>query len=344
MSNDPFEGDLRSVLTRQAPVDVPASLHAHVAALEPDARQSLVRRLAGPRANPTRFLEDAARFVVGGLAVLLVAAVAVVALLSASPAPDTAGPAAGAPKQIVWQTNLARLEADSIAIETAEHVFTAAADRVDVISDPGSVTYRTLEVSWLEYEREMRLNLYFAANDTHWWVSELRIYDGRPQGDWIGFAGPLFTTQRGQSFVGDIDLSGRNQYGSGRLRIEGARLTAFVPGTGPRPFENCRFIGPTGRDILGRPVPQPNDPDLSEFGLISGMSASEAYDQIIHLGICYEFRLEFPALNQGQRWCIPPPGRVREFMFGSSGELLVFVEDRARRTNDPNMADFVGCG
>ena len=343
MSNDPFERDLRSLLVRQAPLDVPASLHAHVAALQPGARESWVRRLAGPRANPSRWLEGTRRLAVGGLAVLLVAAIAGLALLSVSPAPDTTGPAAGGPKQIVWQTNLARLEADSIAIETAEHVFRAAADRFAVTSDPGSAAYRTLEISWREHEREMRLNLYFAANATHWWVRELRVYDGRLSGEWISFAGPLFATQRGHSFVGDIDLSGRNKYGSARLRIEGARLTAFVPGTGPKPFENCRFIGPAGRDMLGRPVPQPADPDLSEFGLVPGMDASAAYDQITRHAICYEFRLEFPALNQGQRWCVPPPGRVREFLFGSSGELLVFVEDRARTTSDPNMPDFIGC-
>jgi hypothetical protein len=142
--------------------------------------------------------------------------------------------------------------------------------------------------------------------------------------------------------VGDIDLAGSNRYGPGRLRIDAARLTAFAPGTGPRRFEDCRFSGATERD-LGRPVPQPSDPYLSRIGLFPGMEARAAYDEIARHGLCYEFRLEFPALNQGQRWCIPPPGRVREFMFGSSGEVLVFFEDRAHTTSDPNMPDFVGC-
>lgn len=343
MSNDRFERDLRAVLGTLAPLDVPASLHARVAALEPGPRDGWVGRMVRLRAQPSRWLERVGQLAFAGAAVLLVCAVGALALFYASRPPGTAGPGAGGQEAIIWQTSLASLEADAISIETGERVFTAATNRFQVNSDPGSGTYRTLEVSWFENDREMRLNLYFAADAANWWVSELRVYDGRPRSEWVSFAGPLFRTARGQSFAGDIELSGGNAHGPVTLRIDGARLSAFVPGTGPRPFENCRFIGPAGRDLLGRPVPQQLDPDLSEFGLVPGMDAVDAYDEIVRHGICYEFRLEFPALNQGQRWCVPPRGKVREFLFGSEGQLLVFVEDRTRTTSDPSMPDFIGC-
>ncbi|MDP8905529.1 MAG: hypothetical protein M3N29_09525 [Chloroflexota bacterium] len=341
MRNDPFERELRETLAARAPAGVPASLHAQVATLEPDAKEGWFSRVVGRRPRRLDWLGLVARSAVAAVAVLLVFAIGGLGLLYATLPPGIAGPGAGA-KAIVWRTDLAALEADAISIETAGQLFTAAANDFDVSSDRGSDAYRTLEISWREHRREMRLNLYFAADDASWWVTELRVYDGRPRGDWITFRGPLSRTERGRSFVGDVDLSGHNEHGSARLRIEGARLTAFVPGTGPRPFENCRFVGPPGRDLLGRPVPQQLDPDLSEFGLFPGMDARDAYDQIVRHAICYEFRLEFPALNRDQRWCLPPPGKVREFLFGSEGQLLVFVEDPTR-TTDANMPDFVGC-
>jgi hypothetical protein len=63
-----------------------------------------------------------------------------------------------------------------------------------VHSDPGDRRYRTLEVTWRERGVEMRMNIYFAADDTHWWATEVRVYDGSADGDWIGWGGGMSAT------------------------------------------------------------------------------------------------------------------------------------------------------
>ena len=56
---------------------------------------------------------------------------------------------------------------------------------VDVHSDPGTLTYRTLEATWRENGVEMRLNMYFAGDAASTWVEEVRIYDGEVDGKWL---------------------------------------------------------------------------------------------------------------------------------------------------------------
>lgn len=329
MTADAFERDLRSTLAALAPDDVPANLHVHAAQLErtPPAVRDWFPRLGS--------------LAVGIVAVVLAVVVAVAAIYVAR-VPPHVGPGTGL-RTMSWATDLARLEADGLRIETGGAVFVGAAERFSVVSDPGTPTYRTLEISWTEQGSDMRLNMYFAADETHWWVSEIRTYDGMPIPDWVTYRGPFFRTERGSAYEGTVDLAGSGRAGGGRLHIDDMRLAAFLPGSGQQPLEGCRVIGPQGLDPLGRPVAHPSDPDLTEYGLKPGMAAHDAYDEITRQGICYEFRLEFPRLNAGQHWCLPPPGKVREFAFGSEGQLLIFVEDTARRTLEPDAPNFIGC-
>jgi hypothetical protein len=108
-----------------------------------------------------------------------------------------------------------------------------------------------------------------------------------------------------------------------------------------RPIPECQALGPVPENPF-EPV-MSEIPDLTEFGLTRGMDAREAYARLSAQGICHEFRLEFPAINRGQVWCVPPLGEMREYMYGSRGEVIVFVEDPALRTFDPNMPETVGC-
>ena len=80
--------------------------------------------------------------------------------------------------QISWKTDVVSLTAREFSIVAGGKTFRAATPKVDVQSDPGDATYRTLEATWQENGVEMRLNLYFGGDATAWWVDEVRIYNG----------------------------------------------------------------------------------------------------------------------------------------------------------------------
>jgi hypothetical protein len=131
--------------------------------------------------------------------------------------------------------------------------------------------------------------------------------------------------------------------GVGRLRIDGMTLRAFEAGTVPPAFDDCRAAGPGRTNPFGPPVAHPIHPDLSALGIEEGMEASAVGSKLVAQGICHEFRLEFPSINRGQIWCTAPPGKVREFAFGSSGQVLVFIEDATSLPLDTELPQVVGC-
>jgi len=121
-------------------------------------------------------------------------------------------------------------------------VFLVQPGPILVSSDPGNETYQTLELTWKEHGREMRMNLYFAADERSWWVSELRTYNGAVNGDWLFYGGPLFRTPLGQSFIGDIDLVSAD--GRGRIQFKGARIEPFRVGRIRRDPVGCLPAAP----------------------------------------------------------------------------------------------------
>jgi hypothetical protein len=207
-------------------------------------------------------------------------------------------------------------------------------------SDPGSRVYQTLEFGWHDEGVEMRINLYFAANANSWWVSQVRTYNGQTPGDWIYYPGPLFTTPLGAAFSGNVDLFGAGLGGVGRLQMNNLRLAAFQPGTMPPDFDQCLALG---RDLPAVQSMDTATQRLDPYGITTGMTANEVGERLDAANICHVFRLEFPRLNQAQIWCEPPPGKVREYLFGTSGELLVFVDDRTRGRDEPVVDQVVGC-
>ena len=126
-----------------------------------------------------------------------------------------------------------------MTIHEGDKVFTGLVPTVSIHSDPGDPTYRTLEVEWTEQGVEQRLYLYFAADDTDWWVSEIRTRDGYPDADWIAYHGPFFRTPRGETFEGDVHLIGGVGRAPGQLDIVDLRLAAFAPDTGPAALTGC---------------------------------------------------------------------------------------------------------
>lgn len=329
MTGDLFERDVRAALDGLVPARVPGSLATKVRTLR--SRE----RTHGP------WFRRLASAAVGTTAVVLVVVVGVVTVLRTGWEPVASG-AGLEPKAFTWGTQMATLAADRVAIDAGGRTYVAP-QQIYAHSDPGSATYRTLELGWDDDGTEMRLNLYLGANRTSWWIDHIRTYNGRDPGDWIYYLGPAFRTPLGQSFIGNVDLYGLGMGGLGRLRIDHLTLSAFEPGTVPPSFDNCRSVGPGRGNPFGPPVAQSNYPDLSELGIAPGMLATEVQSQLEALGICHLFRVELTHINRGQIWCTPPPGTVREFRLGSSGEISVIIDNPSRLPLDTEVPQVVGC-
>jgi hypothetical protein len=233
---------------------------------------------------------------------------------------------------VLWDSGSVRLEADAIEMRRGDCFF-AGIGPAEIHSDPGDPTYRTLEIVWEERGTDAGLNIYFAADETHWWVTEIRT----PAGEFYDHESlpyslnEVFRTPRGATFEGDVHL----EYGFGlpELVIEGLRLTAFAPGTGPGPLTDCEFAATSKkalrRDPLGKGQP------LRGSG-IRKMSPEQAEALLRELGLCFTFRYEYPVIDTGggysERWCTAPPaGKVGGLLYLPDGEVVVFVDDTEPR-------------
>jgi hypothetical protein len=218
-----------------------------------------------------------------------------------------------------WRTDVVELSARDFWIDANGQRFTTAGAEVSVTSDPGDATYRTLEITWQEHGVEMRLNLYFAGDETSWWVSEIRIYNGRTAGDWVpvgdhsGWTGTWFKAPRGGWAVGDLDLSAPG----GALHIAGLSL-------GTTPFDGVNEPPGGGAPIAAGPVNLfgPGEP-LHCSGILQ-MSPVDAEQALLSLG----YRLGWRYVSDGYWDPRPtaPEGVIQEPMaFGMNGELIIPV-------------------
>jgi hypothetical protein len=311
---DAFERALRDLLVEQAHrTPPPARLDAMLD--EVIAQPRAVRR--PPALRWSRTLATLAACLV------VIAVTGLVMGFASLPRLASFGPDQG--PAIDWDSGSVRLQADAIRI-TGLGVFTGDPDLVDgspaiaIGSDPGAPTYRTLEVAWQERGVPMRLFLYLAADDTHWWVTEIRTYDGSPAGAWITYPGPLFRAPLGGTYTGDFQATGQQGAVPGSLRIDGLRLTAFAAGTGPAVLTGCR----PWRDGTGA------GPGLTPDTLV-GMLPGQAAARLRERGVCHEFRWSYRTGNNvgySERWCVPPPtGRVIAVSFLDDGAALLSVDD-----------------
>lgn len=326
-----FERDLKSALVARAAQEIPPALSRAVARFQSERR---------PRPGLFAPFERVAATAVTGVAALVVLVLVSTVVFGTKPS-QGGGPASGQ-RAHSWGTQMASLEADDLTIEVGGRTFRPPAS-VQVHSDPGSATYRTLEFSWLDGGVEMRLNVYFGADDVSWWVDAVRTYDGTAPGDWVYYVTPQIRAGLGQGFEGDVDVMGIGLHGIGRLRVSDLRLSAFAAGTIPHSFAGCRAAGPVSLNQF-QPVAGQMNPDIPGLTLSVGMHASAAEGLLRGQGICYEFRREFPAENQGQIWCSAPPGDIREWALDSRhGGVILFVEAEPRETLPPNWPQVVGC-
>jgi hypothetical protein len=229
-------------------------------------------------------------------------------------------------KPIVWKTPAILLAADDVRVEANGRVLRPAAVQSQIHGDPGSLTYATLEVGWAESGVEQRINLYFAADATSWWMTEARAYDNVPPSpDWAMLGGDLLGRQRlGQPFRGDIDLLGLGRKGEVRLRIDGAVL-AMSP--------QRSYIEPPGGGVRLAGDPFAPGGKLRCSGILQ-LRPADAQREILARGMRLSWRFEWstgPDTGYADLRLVPPPtGFISSTAVGSDGELIVFVEDPAR--------------
>jgi len=156
------------------------------------------------------------------------------------------------PNQVSWETPQVSLSADDFYLVADGVRFDSRNTQVTLHSDPGNPNYTTLETTWHEKDREMRLNIYFYAEDVattngtlkQWGVSQIRTYDGKTPGDWI-----YYDHRNGMGWYGEprfinrfvlTSTSGKYQ---GYLVFKNLKLLAFktqpslppIPSTFPSP-------------------------------------------------------------------------------------------------------------
>ncbi len=104
-----------------------------------------------------------------------------------------------------WETAYAQFIASDFYINVNGQKFVGS-PMMNIHSDPGSSTYTTLEASWNENGVEMRMYLYFGADDQNWWLKEARIYNGQPNGDWVYLLqnAQVYKTPIGQAYSQNI--------------------------------------------------------------------------------------------------------------------------------------------
>ena len=169
-----------------------------------------------------------------GRRVLVLAAVAalmIVGLVAVTRRGGDDNPASGSGgAPFAWTTSRVAFSANTFTIDVGGQQFTPTGVKVDVNTDPGDATYATLELSWQQHQVPMNVNVYFAADATNWWVSEMRTYNGKSatDADWVTFAGDRFRTPAGGTYTGDVDLTATEGGVTSHVLIGGLSL-ALLP-------------------------------------------------------------------------------------------------------------------
>lgn len=280
---------------------------------------------------------------------ILGASVGVGAFLAArptTPAGPSLPPAANGVNDVVrWQTDIVTLAATDLEID-ANGLRFVGATKASLASDPGNLNSWTLEATWNDLGREQRLNLYFAADATAWWIREIRVYDGAPnrEAKWATFGGgPWARTPLGSPFQGDLDVQGTSATGPVELHLAGLRIAV-------RPQDT--IMEPIGGGIRLTDATNPFRPGGTLY--CSGILALPPADAELRL-LALGYKLSWRWQYQTSRFAggasgyaevrdrAPATGYISSTATGDSGELIVFVEDPARPMGQPYPAVPEGC-
>jgi hypothetical protein len=243
---------------------------------------------------------------------------------------DTLPPPANVPdlsgKQLVWQTQVVHLGADSLDLQANGRTVHALTNTMRVDGDPGGLSRWTLELTWFEAGLEQRINLSFASDGAQWWIDQVQAYDGVvPDPKWAVFdQRPLAVTPMGGVFHGDLVAQGKGRAGEVDLRIKGVVL-AVTP--------QASFTDPMGGATrLGSDPFLPGGP-LHCSGILQ-QAPMVAEQELLARGYRLGWRVE-SAKGAGQGFAeptarAPAAGWITSTAIGTDGELIVFVADPTR--------------
>ena len=304
---------------------------------------------------------NATKFVIAGLIVALFGGFLLSGVLTPSPdrdalpaAVDTSAsspsptvsptPSASDPDEavaaIVWSDAGVHLEADAMRIKTNGLVFKGPGALISMGGFVDESDIAELEGQWKEHGKLMRLRFELRSDGTDWWITRMRTYDGvSPDGEYLDYGGLKDSTRTpvGQSFEADLDLpaTGGDRpalASKARLRIDGLRLTAFAPGTRPAPLTGCEPL-PSDAGVAAKVNKHERVDYFGEGALLHGLdqlSPAEASRRLTDLGICHEFRYQYPLADHGpytgfsERWCtLPTAVRPR-----ADGPPTLILDDR----------------
>jgi hypothetical protein len=246
---------------------------------------------------------------------------------------------------IHWTTEVAELAAADLWVEAAGQRFSPVGMPVSLVSDPGGPDFLTLEAGWQERGQEMRLNLYFGADQTSWWVNAIQAYDGREKPDWAAIKGTFFRSPLGRAWTGNVDLPLQAGAPGVQVHIRGLHLIA-------RP--HAGFVQPKGGAPNPVPVPAPNGgapkPSTNLFARggplhcsgIFQMAPDEAHQALLKSGYAVTWRYVKDGFSDARD--TPPEGVIVDSLTGTSGEVIMFVVPPADVASAPGeRTDFSDC-
>lgn len=141
--------------------------------------------------------------------------------------------------KINWKTDHVSLEADDFYIMANGEKYTGDKISLSLSSDPPDKpgeNYTTLEATWKEKNKEMRLYMYFYKDENNWWSNEVRTYNAKVPPDWIYYKSKYFESPVGETWKGNMVIA---QAGGGdtsnQIYFLNLRLKAFLKSDFPKP-------------------------------------------------------------------------------------------------------------
>jgi len=205
---------------------------------------------------------------------------------------------------------------------------------VNVGTDPGDLKRGELDVAWAEGGLPQRIALYVEADDTSWWINEVRAYDNvGPLPDWAFLGGPLARQPLGVPFRGDLDLEGPSKMHPVRARLQMTGVAVLFAGPA-----HPTFVEPPGGGAPLKADPFGVGGPLRCSGILQ-LAPVDAERELLSRGLRISWRFfSKTGPNSGfsdLRLSAPGTGWIMETEIGSSGELIVFVADPAAPMGKP---------
>jgi hypothetical protein len=239
--------------------------------------------------------------------------------------------------QITWQTEVVSLKAIDISIQAGAQRFSPVGRQVAVSSDPGKLDFRTLEATWQEHEREMRLWLTFGGDARNWWVDAIQTYDGSTEPKWAGVKGQFFRSPLNSTWVGNVDLELVPDRGGNpvRLHIERLQLDTTPQANVAKPN------GQAPQPVKGNPFALGGALHCSG---IFQMTPADAHEALLKQGYAVSWRLLTNGYSEVHD--TPPDGVIVDGgLTGTSGEIIMFVVTPGDvDPMPPTNLDFSDCG